>query len=56
MTSWMTPGGSFNEADEDDEASAEVAEEIKAVDQELKKLQFEMQMEKSAKINTEKSR
>ena len=46
MTSWMMHGGSFNEAEEDEAASAsEVAEEIKAVDLELQQLQFEIQME-----------
>ena len=43
MTSWMTHGGSFDEADED-EAASEVAEQIKAVDLELQQLQFEMAM------------
>ena len=43
MTSWMMPGGSFNEADEDE--ASDVSEQIKAVDLELQQLQFEMQLE-----------
>ena len=43
MTSWMMPGGSFNEADEDD--ASDVSEQIKAVDEELLALQLEMQKE-----------
>jgi potassium voltage-gated channel Shaker-related subfamily A protein len=54
MTSWMMPGGSFNEADEEDEdtAASDVSEQIKAVDLELQQLQFEMQLE-LAKVNKE---
>ena len=53
MTSWMMPGGSFNEADEDeDTAASDVSEQIKAVDLELQQLQFEMQLE-LAKENKE---
>ncbi len=43
MTSWVMHGGSFNEQDEDDAA---VVEEIKAVDLELQKLQFQIHMDK----------
>ena len=39
----MMPGGSFNEADEDE--ASDVSEQIKAVDLELQQLQFEMQLE-----------
>ena len=56
MTSWMMPGGSFNEADEDeDTAASDVSEQIKAVDLELQQLQFEMQLE-LAKENKEKEK
>ena len=39
----MMPGGSFNEADEDE--ASDVSEQIKAVDQELQQLQLDLQME-----------
>lgn len=39
----MMPGGSFNEADEDEASDA--SEQIKAVDQELQQLQLDLQME-----------
>ena len=54
MSSWVH-GSSFNEADEDNEASAEVASEIEAVDKELRQLHFEMQLEKANSTNIEKS-
>jgi len=46
MTSWMSHGGSFNEAEEDEATATEVAEEIKAAEIELQQLQLELQAEK----------
>ena len=46
MTSWMSHGGSFNEAEEDEATATEVAEEIKAAEIELQQLQLELAAEK----------